>query len=360
MKIRDIQTTLLSVPLNPPIADSTHVLNQIQWIAVDVLTDEGLQGNSLMLTFDYGPELLRRIVDVELKKLLLGRDAQDISGIWHACHAHCEYIGQTGVAAWGIAAIDIALWDLLGKQLGVPVCQLFGSNRAQVPVYGSGGWLSYSLDELLGEAMSYVQRGFKMVKMKVGGGDIRQDVERVRAVREAIGENIGLMVDANQAWTPHQAVNFATQVEELNLLWFEEPVAKDDLSGCSYVAAHTNIPIATGEREYALDAFRELLTRNCASILQPDALRIGGLSQSVKVAHLAEAYHRCVAPHFYKEIDVHILAAINNGLYLEYFPWLDDLLAYPLEVANGMAGVPRTPGMSLEFKAEAMREFQVR
>jgi len=359
MRITDIQTTLLSVPLNPPIADSTHVLNQIQWIVVEVLTDVGLQGNSLMLTFDYAPELLRRIVDVELKKLLLGKDPQDISGIWQLCHSHCEYIGQTGVAAWGIAATDIALWDLLGKRLGVPVCQLFGANRAQVPVYGSGGWLSYSLDELLAEVTGYVQRGFTMVKMKVGRRNIQQDVERVRAVREAIGENIGLMVDANQAWTPQQAVSFAAQVEELNLLWFEEPVAKDDLSGYCYVAAHTNIPIATGEREYSLDAFREFLRRDAASVLQPDALRIGGLSQSMKVAHLAEAYHRCVAPHLYKEIDVHVLAAINNGLYLEYFPWLDNLLARPVAVVNGMASVPTQPGMSLEFKPDAIREFRV-
>lgn len=359
MKIKDIQTTLLSVPLDPPIADSTHVLHHIRWVVVDVLTDEGLQGNSLMLTFDYGPELLRRIVDVELKKLLIGEDPQDIQGVWKKCYSHCEYIGQTGVAAWGIAAIDIALWDILGKKLGVPVCALLGSNRAQVPAYGSGGWLSYSLHELLAEVTGYVQRGFTMVKMKVGRRDIRVDVERVRAVRQAIGDGIGLMVDANQAWTPGQALSFAKQVEELNLLWFEEPVAKDDLNGYCYVASNTNIPLATGEREYSLDAFRELLARGGASILQPDALRIGGLSQSLKVAHLAEAYHRSVAPHFYKEIDVHVLAAINNALFLEFFPWLDDLLAHPLEVVNGMAKVPTRPGISLEFKPEAIREYRV-
>lgn len=360
MKIKDIQTTLLSVPLKRPIADSTHVLNQIQWIAVRVLTDDGLEGNSLMLTFEYGPELLRRIVDVELKRLLLNQDPCDISGIWKRCHSHCEYIGQAGVAAWGIAAIDIALWDLLGKRLQVPVCQLLGSNRAQVPVYGSGGWLSYSLGELLAEVRAYVQRGFKMVKMKVGRSNLQQDVERVRAVRQAIGDSVGLMVDANQAWTPQQAVRFATQVEELNLLWFEEPVAKDDLSGYHYVAEHTKIPIATGEREYSLDAFRELLARDCVSIVQPDALRIGGITQSVKIAHLADSYHRHVAPHFYKEIDVHILAAVNNGLYLEYFPWLDDLLTHPLELVDGMAIVPTRPGLCLEFKPEAISEFRVR
>jgi len=359
MKIKDIRTTLLSVPLNPPIADSTHVLNHIQWILVDVFTDDGLVGNAFMLTFDYGPELLRGIVDTELKKLVLGKDPRDISGIWQMCYAHCEYIGQSGVAAWGIAAIDIALWDLLGKQLGVPVCQLFGSNREQVPIYGSGGWLSYSMDELLAEASAYLQRGFTMMKMKVGSADLKRDVERVRAVRKLVGDKVQLMVDANQAFTPPQAIAFARLVEDQDIFWFEEPVGKDDLDGYCQVASSTAIPIATGEREYSLGVFREFLVREGASILQPDALRIGGLSQCLKVAHLAESFNRLLAPHFYKEIDVHVLAAIRNGLYLEYFDWLDKLLVHPLEVSNGMAKVPRVPGLGIEFKPEAVKEYRV-
>jgi L-alanine-DL-glutamate epimerase-like enolase superfamily enzyme len=121
------------------------------------------------------------------------------------------------------------LWDLLGKQPGVPVCQLFGSNREQVPIYGSGGWLSYSLDDLLGEVTAYVKRGFTMVKMKVGRADVRQDAERVRAVRNAIGDKVRLMVDANQAWTAQQAISFTRQADDQDIYWFEEPVAKDDL-----------------------------------------------------------------------------------------------------------------------------------
>ena len=359
MKITDVRTTLLSVPLNPPLADSTHVLNHIQWILVDVHTHEGLVGNSLMLTFDYGPELLRRIVDVELKKVIVGRDARDIAGIWKSCHAQCEYIGQQGVAAWGIAAIDIALWDLAGKQLDVPVCRLLGGQKERIPIYGSGGWLSWSTDELVADVASYVRRGFSIVKMKVGGQNLRRDVERVRAVRQAIGDDVRLMVDANQAWTPHQAISFARQVQDQNIFWFEEPVAKDDLDGYAKVAAAIDIPVATGEREYSLGAFREMLVRQGAAILQPDALRIGGLSQCLKVAHLAEAFGQSVAPHFYKEIDVHLLASINNGLFLEYFPWLDDLLVHPLEIANGMAKVPERPGLGLEFKADAVREYRV-
>ncbi len=359
MKIQDIRTTLLSVPLNPPIADSTHVLNHIQWVLVDVLTDEGLAGNAFMLTFDYGPELLRGIVDTELKRLVVGKDPRDIPGIWQMCHSHCEYIGQTGLAAWGIAAIDIALWDLLGKHLGVPVAQLFGSNREEVPIYGSGGWLSYSMDELLAEASSYLKRGFTMVKMKVGRPDIKRDAERVRAVRKLIGSNVRLMVDANQAWSPPQAIAFARLVEDQDIFWFEEPVAKDDLDGYCQVAANTNIPIATGEREYSLGVFRDFLVRKGAAIIQPDALRIGGLSQCMKLAHLAESFNRQVAPHFYKELDVHVLAAICNGLFLEYFDWLDHLLVNPLQVVNGMAKVPRTPGLGIEFKPEAVKEYKV-
>ena len=359
MKIKDVQTKLLTVPLNPAIADSTHVLNHVQWILVEIVTDKDLLGNSFMLTFDYGPELLRGIVEVELKKILPGKDPRDISAIWQMCHAHCEYIGQTGVAAWGIAAVDIALWDLLGKQFGVPVCQLLGSKREHVPVYGSGGWLSYSLDDLLAEINGYIARGFSMVKMKVGHKDIQKDVERVRVVRKAIGDKIKLMVDANQAWTPQQAVSFARQVEREDIFWFEEPVAKSDLDGYCEVASKTHIPIATGEREYSLAAFRQFLTRGGASILQPDILRIGGLSQCIKVAHLADAFGRQIAPHFYKEIDVHVLAAVNNGLLLEYFPWLNNLLIHPLEVTNGMAKVPIGPGLNLEFKPEAIRERAV-
>jgi L-alanine-DL-glutamate epimerase-like enolase superfamily enzyme len=324
-----------------------------------VFTDEGLTGNSFMLTFDYGPELLQRIVDAELKTLILGKDPRQITQIWEACHAHCEYIGQSGVAAWGIAAIEIALWDLLGKLLGTPVYRLLGAFREEIPAYGSGGWLSYSLDELLAEVNSYLQRGFKMVKIKVGSPELKRDIERVREVRRLIGDGVRLMVDANQAWQPHQAIAFARQVQDQNIFWLEEPVGKDDLDGYSRVASSTEIPIATGEREYLLTAFRELLARGAAAIVQPDVLRIGGISQCLKVAHLAEAFNRSIAPHFYKEIDVHVLAAVRNGLFLEYFSWLDDLLVEPLVISDGVVKVPQAPGLGVSFKPEALQEYKV-
>lgn len=359
-KIRDVRTMLLSVPLDPPLSDSTHVLDCVQWIVVELETEDGRTGRSLMLTFDYGPTLLQRIVDNELKRVVVGRDARDIAGTWHACYSYCEYIGQSGVAAWGIAAIEIALWDWLGKALEVPVCQLFGGYRETIPAYGSGGWLSYNTEQLLAEVSGYLQRGFRAVKMKVGSADIRRDVQRVREVRKLIGGEIRLMVDANQAWSPTQAIDFARKIADQDIFWFEEPVSRIDLDGYCRVASTIDIPIATGEREYEIGAFRDVLVRGGASILQPDALRIGGLSQCLKVAHLAEAFGRPIALHFYKEIDIHVLAAVSNGLYLEYFGWLDELLIAPLRVADGMASVPKEPGLGLELKPEALREYRAR
>ena len=214
------------------------------------------------------------------------------------------------------------------------------------------------MDELLAEVNAYIQRGFKMVKMKVGRSDLSHDVERVRAVRELVGEKVRLMVDANQAWSPHQAIAFARQVQDQDIFWFEEPVQKDYLDGYCKVASTIDIPVATGEREFCLSAFREFLVRKGAAIIQPDALRIGGLTPYMKVVHMADI-NRSVAPHFYKEIDIHVLAAIRNGLFLEYFSWLDPLLVNPIEVSDGMAQVPQRPGLGIEFKPEAVKEFEV-
>jgi L-alanine-DL-glutamate epimerase-like enolase superfamily enzyme len=359
MKIADVKTTWLSMPLKSPLADSTHVLDKIEWILVDVMTDTGLSGSAHMLTFDYGPELLKGVVDFELKEHVIGLNPVLIEKVREACLRQTEYIGHAGVAAWGVAAIDIALWDILGKHLQSPVAYLLGAYRDSIPIYGSGGWLSYSMDQLLEETTSYVRRGFKGVKMKVGSDNVTRDAERVKAVRQAIGDEPVLMVDANQAWDAHQAMKFCRAVQDCNIYWFEEPLPKDDWDGYARLASAIDVPIATGEREYSLMNFREILKRQAAAVVQPDALRIGGITQWMKLGRLAEAFGVKVASHFYKEIDVHCLAACPNGLFLEYFPWLDDLLVHPLEVHGGFAKVPDRPGLGVEFKTEAIREFRV-
>jgi L-alanine-DL-glutamate epimerase-like enolase superfamily enzyme len=181
----------------------------------------------------------------------------------------------------------------------------------------------------------------------------------VKAVRNVIGDDPILMVDANQGWSAHQALKFCRLVQHCNIYWFEEPLAKDDWDGYAKLSTMIDIPIATGEREYSISNFREMLKRQATAVIQPDALRIGGITQWMKLARLSEAFGVKVASHFYKEIDVHCLAASSNGLFLEYFDWLDGLLVNPLEISAGIAKVPNRPGLGVEFKPEAIREYRV-
>lgn len=359
MKIENITARWLRTPLSPPLADSTHVLSCIDWIVVEVHAG-GFVGTSYMLSFDYAPSLLKAMVEKELKRHLLGEPADDIRAIYGLSLRLTEYVGRTGLAMWGTAAIDIALWDLLARRLGAPVSLLFGRNASQVPVYGSGGWLSYSEEALADEVSGYLARGFRGIKIKIGGPSEDWDVQRVAAVRKVIGPGIDLMVDANQGLTLDRALRTAARLEQCNVRWFEEPLLKEDHEGYLRLAGATHIPLAAGEREFGVEPFRRLMAARAVSIVQPDLLRVGGVTGWRLVAALAEANLLSLAPHFYKEYDVHLAASIPNLIAIEWFDWIDPLLAHPLEIRNGMAVVPDRPGFGVEFKPEAIREYEMK
>lgn len=358
MNIEDVRTEWLRVPISPPIADATHVLRFMDLILVEVRAGE-FCGSSDMLSFDYGPAVLKGLIDQELKRHVLGMDADDIRAIYETNLRATEYIGREGVAMWGTAAIDVALWDLLARRLGVPVSLLFGANTRAVPVYGSGGWISYTDEQLADEVSRYVSRGFAGVKIKIGGDEDR-DVERVRAVRRAIGPNRKLMVDANQGLTVARALRLARRLEEFRLEWFEEPFPKDDLESYARLANATEIPLAAGEREFGVPPFRRLVAARCITVVQPDLLRVGGVTGWRLVAGLADSHLLRIAPHFYREYDVHLAAAEPNLIAIESFDWLDPLLEAPFEVRDGLATVPDRPGFGVTFRQEAIREYCVR
>ncbi len=356
MKIHDVRTEWLRLPLGRPIADASHVLRQIDLILVEILADD-CRGCSYMLSFDYGPELLKGIIDSELKRHVVGLSADEIRGIYEKNLSATEYIGHQGLAMWGIAAIDVALWDLLARRAGVPAAILFGVCSKFVPVYGSGGWLSYSDSQLADEVASYINRGFAGVKIKIGGDEDR-DVERVRGVRKLVGPNRKLMVDANQSLTIEQALRLAKRLEECRLDWFEEPFPKDDIESYVRLSSQTEIPLAAGEREFGVQPFRRLLAARAISVVQPDLLRVGGVTGWRLVAGLAETHLLRVAPHFYREYDLHLAAAQPNLLAIESFDWLDAVLETPFQVRDGFAHIRETPGFGVTFKPEAIREYR--
>jgi L-alanine-DL-glutamate epimerase-like enolase superfamily enzyme len=241
----------------------------------------------------------------------------------------------------------------------VPAAVLFGRQHKAVPVYGSGGWISYSDEQLATEVRGYVDRDFAGVKIKIGSRYEDRDVERVREVRRLIGSDRKLMVDANQGLTLERALRLVRRVEDCNLDWLEEPFPKNDLESYVRLAGATDIPLAAGEREFGVEPFRRIANARCISIVQPDLLRVGGITGWRLVAGLAGAHMLRVAPHFYREYDVHLAAGQPNLVAIESFDWLDGLLEHPFEIHNGLAVVPERPGFGVKFRSEAIREFRV-
>jgi L-alanine-DL-glutamate epimerase-like enolase superfamily enzyme len=266
-----------------------------------------------------------------------------------------------------ISAIDIALWDIRAKSANMPVYKLLGGFRDRVPTYIAGGYYEEGkgLPELAQEMRENVAMGARAIKMKVGAVSIREDVERVRTVRDAIGPDVKLMVDANCAYKSYEAIQLAKRIEEFDPFWFEEPIAVDDYEGHRRLAEATSIPIATGENEYTRYGFRDLIAHRAAAILNPDAIICGGITEFVKIAHLAQAYDVDIAPHGPQEVHVHLVAALSNGLILEFYrdtvdPMWGKVYHHTLRLNDdGTVSPPDVPGIGIDPNYEMLAPHRV-
>jgi L-alanine-DL-glutamate epimerase-like enolase superfamily enzyme len=253
----------------------------------------------------------------------------------------------------------MALWDLRGKLAGKSVARLLGLRRTRVPAYASGGlYLSRTVDELGVEAQSLVAQGFGAVKVRVGGASLDDDIARVQTVRDAVGPGVGLMIDANQGLSVDRALRLGRRLEGLNLVWFEEPVSVHDHDGAATIAAALDTPIASGETEYTRNGFRRLIAAKGADILMPDLMRVGGVSEFVKVAHLAECHGLPVSPHLFPEQSLQLLGALSNASYFEHVPWFSALFLERLEMVDGFAIVPDRPGFGFTFDRASVERFR--
>ena len=278
-----------------------------------------------------------------------------------------KLIGRRGMTTRAISASDIGLWDIRAKLAGMPLYKLLGGYQDRVPTYIAGGYYEEGkgLEELAQEMADNVAMGAKAVKMKVGGVSIREDVERVRVARDAVGPDVKLMVDANCAYRYYEAIQLATRIERYDPLWFEEPVAPDDLEGHRKLAAATTIPIATGENEYTRYGFRDLINQGAVAIFNPDAIILGGVTEFMKVAALAQAYDLDIAPHGPQEIHVHLVAAIANGLILEFYrdtvdPMWGNVYEHTLTLNDdGTVSPPEVPGIGLNPNYEALAPYRL-
>lgn len=283
----------------------------VVWTFTEILTDEGITG---ITPYRISPEMLAL-----LKPAVVGEDPLNIQRIWDQMYWRCFNVGRKGLPIIAMSHIDIGLWDIIGKKLKTPVYKLLGGFRDRVPGYGSGGGISLSQEELVTEQMSYVAEGFKAVKMKLGRRDPREDIERVKAVRAAIGPDIDLMVDANNGWSVNNAMRMAKRIEHFDVRWLEEPVVAENYEGYAQVKASTEIPIAGGESEYTKFGFKELFHRDCIDVCQADVGKVGGITEYMKIAAMAEAYNLPMCPHGRGIVSAHCVAATPNGMIVEFF-----------------------------------------
>jgi L-alanine-DL-glutamate epimerase-like enolase superfamily enzyme len=359
MKVTAIETRPVVVPLPKPIGSALGPIARFGCILVTARTDQGITGENLVFTLnDRRTGVLRRMVD-ELSDVIVGRDAGHIAGFWARAWKDINFLGHKGVPVMGISAIDGALWDALGKAAGLPLYRLLGGAWDRVPAYHSGGlWLSHSVDELVQEAQSFLAQGYRAMKMRLGKPDPEEDIARVRAVREAIGPEIALMADANQGLTEPQAIRLGRGLEEFRLTWFEEPLPAWNLEGLARVAAALDTPIASGETEYTRYGFRRMLELRSADILMPDLQRVGGVSEFMRVGHMAESHDIAISSHLFPETSLQVLGALSNASYLEYMPWFSELYAERLVFEDGEALVPERPGWGFTFNQDYIRHLE--
>ncbi len=353
MNVTAVETQPVVVRLDQPIGFALGQMASFGCILVTVRTDGGITGENLIFTDnDRRTKVLRQMVD-ELADVAVGRDAGHIAGFWARAWKDINFLGHKGVPVAGISAIDGALWDVLGKAAGLPLYRLLGGAQDRVPAYHSGGlWLSRSIDELVEEAQGFVEGGFRAMKMRLGLPNPADDIARVKAVRDAIGPNVKLMADANQGLTEAQAIRLGRRLEPFDLTWFEEPLPAWDLDGLARVAAALDTPIASGETEYTRYGFRRMLELRSADILMPDLQRVGGVSEFMRVGHMAESHDVAVSSHLFPETSLQVLGALSNATFLEYMPWFSPLYNETLEFQDGSAVVPERPGWGFTFNRD--------
>lgn len=372
MKITRVEPVLLSSKPSQEIRWSGGVISTVHAALVQVHTDEGITGLGETYVGIFAPLAVKGIVEA-LEPLLIGEDPRNIAALYQKLVSKTLFWARVGAGISTIGAIEMALWDIAGKALGKPVYELLGGAvHARLPLYASGG-LEKPLDELVDEMRGYREEGLKAVKVRIGM-DPARDLEKVRRVRDVIGDGMDLMVDAVQGhnpdpWTGAQAVRAGTALRELNLRWFEEPCAATDYSGYAHVRRHVSIPVSGGESSTTIHEFRHFFDAGALDIAQPDVAHAGGIIECRKIATLAQSRGVEVAFHSWSSSVVlagnyHLAFTLPNCKVLEYptwgYPLRDALFSEPLRIEQGDLLPPSAPGLGVELSDEVREEYAYR
>jgi len=360
VRIRAIETIVVSVPARYPIRSAVRVADRVINVLVEVQTDEGLSGVAYVAGFTPQKAAATVAMIADLAEGLRGQDATQLGALWDRMWVASTLSGHTGIAMFALSAIDIALWDLQGKLLGVPVHRLLGTRRTTLPAYASDGcWLHDAPETVAAEAIGFVEAGFRTVKMRFGRPDPEADLATLEATRRAVGPTIDLYVDVNQGWGRERARRYGARLNEWAVGWLEEPLAAEDVAGLAALRGALATPITAGENAYGLHGIRALLDAGAVGTLMPDLQRIGGITGWVVANALCEAARVPITSHLFPEVSVHLLAASRFVGSLEYVTWAAPLLAEPLLASDGLVTVPERPGLGIAFDPAAVAHYRL-
>ncbi|WP_147915551.1 mandelate racemase/muconate lactonizing enzyme family protein [Ruania zhangjianzhongii] len=359
-RIVKVSARLVNIPVETERTDAIQAFLVQETPFVEIETDDGLVGRGYSYTIGTGGSAVLALLHDVFQPRLIGADARAVEALWHTLWSSTRATTPGTLTALALAAVDTALWDLRCQRNAEPLWIAAGGYRQQIPAYDTEhGWLHLSEAELVDGMRSLVDAGWTAAKMKVGRELLPEDVRRVRRVREAVGEDFTLFVDANQGFTRSEALRRARAIEPFDIAWLEEPLPADDREGHAWLAGQTGIPIAVGETLNTIAQCVAYLSSGAASIMQVDAARVGGVTPWLKVAHAAEAMNIDICPHFLMELHVSLAGATPAGTWVEHIPQLRSVTRTEVQVEAGVAYVPDTPGLGIDWDMTKIDEFTV-
>lgn len=360
-KIETLRADHYLIPLETVLTDSMHgAMSGFEIVTARVRDADGAEGLGYTFTCGVNGGAIADILGREMPSRVIGEDADRIEHIWKKLWWAFHYGGRGGPTVFALSALDMALWDLKAKRAGQPLWKLLGGFDNRVPCYAGGIDLDLSAAELIEQTEGNFEKGHRAIKMKVGRDRLSEDVEKITAMRERFGTDMPLMVDANMKYTVDQAIRAARAFAEFDLVWFEEPIAPDDLEGHARVVREGGLPLAAGENLRTLWDFKSLIASGGVTFPEPDVTNCGGITPFMKIAHLAEAFHLPVTSHGAHDITVHLLAACPNRSYLEAHGFgLDNYVEETVHIEDGHAIAPDRPGHGVVFDWDRLQKIRL-
>ncbi|HAA86822.1 MAG TPA: mandelate racemase/muconate lactonizing enzyme family protein [Verrucomicrobiales bacterium] len=367
MIITSLETFILHVPVTRNhISDSTHSITHWGMPGVRIFTDEGFTGYGFTGTHAHlaSDRLITDCISNSYAELLIGQEVSDITSLWDrlAYHPPLQWIGRAGITKMALAAVDIALWDIKSKASDEPLWKtLGGTEKNKVEAYNTdGGWLNLSIQMLVDDVLRLTEvDGYKSIKMKVGKPDHTEDLQRIEAVRSAVGPSIRIMTDANGRWRMPEALSKAGKLKDYDVTWIEEPLWHDDVRGHKALADSIETPVALGEMLYSVAHFEEFISSEAVHYVQPDATRLGGITEALEVSNVAYEANLPVTPHAgdMAQTQIHLSISHPGIELLEFIPWIKDCFIEPLEIRSGYFDFPQCSGAGTTLTEDAMSKY---